>query len=96
MAKCVDYAVMINGAYLQGIEANEDYHFGSVAPTMGTPHIYSEYRTIWGNEPMFFEPLTLATYIKTLLEEFRWETKELSHFIVFPRPDVLKNEKGKK
>ena len=58
--------------YLQGAEPNENYSTSATAPTMGTRHTFSEYKTIWDNEPKSFERLTAANYIKILMEEFRW------------------------
>ena len=58
--------------FLQGIEANEHYVQNSRAPTMGVCHGYSEFKTVWGNDPVTFERLTAANYIKIIMEEFRW------------------------
>lgn len=59
--------------YLQRIEANEKYSKSATATTMGDRHNYSEYNTVWGREKKAFERLTATNYIKTLLEEFRWD-----------------------
>jgi len=77
-----DYAIKSNDLYLQGIEPNENYCFSGTAPTMGARHSYCEYKTIWGKEIKHFEPLTLASYIKILLEENRWNTKDIKQFEV--------------
>lgn len=68
----VKYAVKRCGKWMQGVEANDQYTPYGAAPTMGGRHSYSEYKTIWGNEAVYFERLTLASYIKILCEEYRW------------------------
>lgn len=77
------YAIYRNGKYLQGIEPNENYSLGK-APTMGNNHAFSEFNTIWGNAPMLFEPLTAASYIKVLFEEYRWNDKEAKDIKILP------------
>lgn len=92
MAKTIFYGVKNeSGLYLQGIEANENYSFTGVAPTMGNRYTPTEFKTIWGNEVKTFEPLTLANYIKVLLEEYRWETKKSAPFTVFPETERMVN-----
>ena len=75
--------------YLQRIEADEKYSKSATAPTMGDRHNYSEYNTVWGSEKKAFERLTAANYIKTLLEEFRWDRIPF-FFQVEPVPETLK------
>lgn len=85
MAKTINYAIRNeHGSYLQKIEINESYSYTGTAPTMGNLHTPCEYSTIWGHDPVTFEPLTLASYIKILLEEYRWETKLPVAFAVIP------------
>lgn len=85
MAKTIFYSVRNEeGLYLQGIKANENYSYTGTAPTMGNRHTPTEFKTIWGNEVKTFEPLTLANYIKVLLEEYRWETRTPIPFTVIP------------
>lgn len=74
--------------YLQRIEANEKYSKSATAPTMGDMHNYSEYNTVWGREKKAFERLTAANYIKTLLEEFRWDRIPF-FFQVEPVPEAI-------
>ena len=76
MAKQIFYSVRRKDClYLQGIEPNENYKAGAKAPTMGTPHISADYRSIWGNKEKRFEPLTLTNYLKVIFEEYRWEDR---------------------
>lgn len=77
MAKDIRYSIKKGKKYLQGIEPNEHYCCSSTAPTMGNRFSYSEYKTIWGDNPVFFERLTASNYIKIIMEEFRWG--DLSH-----------------
>ena len=70
--------------YLQGIEPNEFYNSTSTAPTMGARHTYAEYKTIWGREPKAIERLTASSYIKVIMEEFRWGDSEPYCFMVEP------------
>lgn len=72
----IRYAAKRHGKYLQGIEANKRYVQNSKAPTIGVNHGYSEYKTLWGNEPKYFEHITFSNYLKTLFEEYRWGDKE--------------------
>lgn len=70
MWKPTFYMVKNNkGQFLQGIKINDNYCRTGTAPTMGNRHIPSEYNTVWGDDPKSFEPLTLTSYIKILLEE---------------------------
>lgn len=85
MAKIIRYIIRDrHGYYLQKIEINENYSHTGTAPTMGNLHTPCEYRTVWGHHPCAFEPLTLASYIKILLEEYRWETRQPIPFTVSP------------
>jgi len=88
MAKTLFYAVRNeHGLYLQGIEANENYSYTGQAPTMGNRHTPTEFKTVWRNTVKTFEPLTLANYIKVLLEEYR--SSKLGKF-TFETPEMLK------
>lgn len=84
MAKLIMYTVKRGRKWLQGIEANLNYKRGACAPTMGASHTYAEYKTVWGDNPKSFEPLTLASYIKILCEEYRWETKKPLEIKIIP------------
>lgn len=80
------YSIQLeNGLFLQGVEINKDFKRGAVAPTMGNRHTYTEFKTVWGDKQVFFEPLTLSGYIKILLEEYRWETRQPKSFEVLPK-----------
>ena len=68
----VMYAIKRGGKWLQGIKTSPNYVRSGTAPTMGTRYTYSEFQTAWGKEQVLFERLTLANYIKTLTEEYRW------------------------
>lgn len=83
-AKIIMYTVKRSGKWLQGIEANANYKRGACAPTMGVRHTYAEYKTIWGDKPKYFEPLTLASYLKILFEEYRWEAKKPMDIKIIP------------
>lgn len=78
----VKYAIKRNGKWLQDIEPNKNYCCGATAPTMGNRYTYSEYKTVWGTEQVAFERLTATSYIKTLMEEYRWGDKAVSDFKV--------------
>ena len=85
MAKTLFYAVRNeHGLYLQGIEPNENYSYTGTAPTMGNRHTPTEFKTVWQNTIKKFEPLTLSSYIKVLLEEYRWETRLPTPFAILP------------
>ena len=66
------YSVKRGNRWLKGIVPNSNYVGSGTAPTMGTRYTYFEFNTVWGNEQVTFERLTLANYIKVLLEEYRW------------------------
>lgn len=84
--KSIFYAIQNEyGEYLQGIDVNENYKRGAVSPTMGVCHSYCEYRTVWGNKEKFFEPITMANYVKILCEEFRWDSREMFSFAIHPQ-----------
>ena len=73
MPKDVRYAVKRGKKYLQGVRPNEDYNPYAVAPTMGNRHLPCEASSVWGDEPVYFEPYTLANHIQSLMEEYRWD-----------------------
>ena len=76
MAKTLYYSVQNeHGSYLQGIEPTKEYNRTGTAPTMGNRHTPAEFMTVWGPALKTFEPLTLSSYIKVILEEYRWETR---------------------
>lgn len=81
----VRYAVKRGSKWLQGIKPNEHYAPNAMAPTMGNRHTYSEYSTVWGNEPVYIERLTFASYIKALCEEYRWGDLKTLDFKVVAR-----------
>ena len=80
MAKTIFYNIKRNGMYLQTVEANDKYCSSGVAPTMGVRHSWSEYKTVWGDKPKAIEPWTAISYLRTLLEEYRYE--ELTAFTI--------------
>lgn len=80
MAKTIFYNIKRNGMYLQTVEANDKYCSSGVAPTMGVRHSWSEYKTVWGDKPKAIEPLSAISYLRTLLEEYRYE--ELTAFTI--------------
>ena len=84
MAKTIFYNIKRNGKYLQTVEANESYCASGVAPTMGVRHSWSEYKTVWGNEPKNIEPLSVTSYMRILLEEYRWEEKKPTKIEIIP------------
>ena len=84
MAKTVLYKIKRNGKYLQTVDANERYCSSGIAPTMGAKHSWSEYKTIWCDEPRAIEPLSAISYLRTLLEEYRWEEREPIKIEIIP------------
>lgn len=84
MAKTIEYAIQReDGMFLQGIEENENYKRDGYV-IQSNLHTYNEYNTVWGEEPRFIEPLTLTSYLRSLFEEFRWETRKPFNFKVIP------------
>lgn len=77
----------LRSEYLQGIEPNEFYNSTVTAPTMGARHTYSEYKTVWGGEPKAFERLTASSYVKVILEEFRWGDVTPYCFMIEPHKE---------
>ena len=82
------YAVKQKNQYLQGIEPNEKYNPYACAPMGTNRHLFNEWSTIWGKEPKRFEHLTLANYIKVLLEEQRWGARTTAEFKIIPIEEV--------
>lgn len=78
------YYIKMNGKYLQSVEPNKQYSSSGIAPTMGNRHIPAEYKSIWSNEPMEFERLTAISYIKVILEEFRWKDRKPKDIKLIP------------
>lgn len=77
------YVIKRNEKYMTGIKPNEKYSIGK-APTMGNNHTFSEFNTMWSDEPTAFEPLTAASYIKILFEEYRWNDKAITEIHIIP------------
>lgn len=82
--KTIYYAIKIEDEYMQGIEPNENYCRSGTAPTMGARYSYSEFKSIWGYDIKLIESLTVASYLKVLFEEYRWNEKELEKIEVIP------------
>jgi hypothetical protein len=80
----IHYHIKMNGRYLQGIEPNKHYSRTGTAPTMGNRHTPAEYKSIWSAEPKAFEPLTAASYIKVVFEEFRWKDRKPQDIRLIP------------
>ena len=78
------YYVKMNGKYLHGIEPNKLYSQTGIAPTMGNRHTPAEYKSIWSSEPKPIEPLTVASYIKVIFEEFRWNDRKPKDIKIIP------------
>lgn len=85
MAKCIEYCIKHGLSYLQGIKPNENYCGSGAAPTMGARHSFCEYKTVWGEKPKYFEPLTTANYIKIIFEENRWEKTSICSFSIIQK-----------
>lgn len=82
--KTIYYAIKIGDEYIQGIEPNENYCRSGTAPTMGARYSYSEFKSIWGYDIKLIESLTVASYLKVLFEEYRWNEKELEKIELIP------------
>lgn len=82
--KTIYYAIKIGDEYMQGIEPNENYCRSGTAPTMGARYSYSEFKSIWGYDIKLIESLTVASYLKVLFEEYRWNEKELEKIELIP------------
>lgn len=80
----IRYAIKRGGKFLQSVEPNKHYQPNAISPTMGRCHTNAEYRTVWGKEQAAFERLTAAEYMKILMEEYRWEDKDVMDFRVIP------------
>ncbi len=78
------YHIKMNGRYLQGIEPNKQYSSTGRAPTMGALHCSAEYRSLWSKEPKEFEPLTATSYIKVIMEEYRWKNRKPADIKLIP------------
>ena len=83
--KTLKYAIKVNKKFLQGVEPNEHYTRTGTAPTMGAKHCYHEYKTVWGEKPVWIEPLTTISYTKILFEEYRWEEKKPIEILLIPK-----------
>ena len=80
----VKYAIKRGKKWLQGVAPNEKYCCSATAPTMGNRYTYSEFKTIWGDEPKTFERLTAAGHIGTLMEEYRWGDRKALKIVIIP------------
>ena len=78
------YAIKIGDKYMQGIEPNENYCRSGTAPTMGARYSYSEFKSILGDEIKPIEPLTITNYLKILLEEYRWNERNVDKIEIIP------------
>lgn len=85
--KTIYYAIKIGDEYMQGIEPNENYCRSGTAPTMGARYSYSEFKSILGKEIKPIEPLTITNHLKVLLEEYRWNERELKEIEIIPYRD---------
>lgn len=91
MWKPTYYAIKNNeGQYMQGVQINENYCRSGGAPTMGNRHIPSDYTTVWGCKLVTFEPLTLVSNIKVLLDEYG--NTKASRFEVIPHNEHTTRE----
>lgn len=84
MPKMIMYQIKMNRKYLQGVEPNALYCRTGKATTMGRLHTASEYKSIWGDAPKCYEPLTATNYIKIIMEEFRWDGRKENKIQVIP------------
>ena len=84
MAKTIKYAIRCKDKWLQDIEPNEYYCPSSKAPTMGTRHNASEFKTVWGDNPVYFEKYTVLNCARVILEEQRWEDAPVESFEIIP------------
>lgn len=50
----------------------------------GARYSYSEFKSIWGYDIKLIESLTIASYLKVLFEEYRWNEKELEKIELIP------------
>ena len=66
------YAIKRGSKYMQGVKPNQFYSYGAAAPTMGNRHSYTEYESVWGEDPQWFERMTTSNYMKIIMEEYRW------------------------
>lgn len=73
MAITLKYAIKKNDLWLQDTEPNEHYCSSAKAPTMGARHDTSEFKAVWGNEPVYFEYRTALNNLRVVMEEERWE-----------------------
>ena len=80
----IKYSIQYKNKYLQGITPNKYYSYSGTAPTMGARHCFHEYITVWDSDLKTTEPLTTVSYLKVLLEEFRWDERELGEIVITP------------
>ena len=79
------YAIKRGKKFLQIVEPNNLYSHNACAPTMGARHDVSEYKSVWGDQPAFFERLTAANYLKTIMEEYRWGDVQALELRLIPK-----------
>lgn len=84
MAKTIFYNIKRNGKYLQTVEANDKYCSSGTAPTMSVRHSWNEYKTVWGDNPKSIEPLSVVSYLRTVLEEYRYEELKSEKIEIIP------------
>lgn len=82
--KSLKYIIKRDGKYLMGIEPNSHYSRTGTAPTMGARHCFHEYVSVWCDSPHPVEPLTAASYIKVIFEEYRWEERSPKKIEIIP------------
>ena len=90
--KTIMCAIKVGDKYMQDIKPNENYCRSGTAPTMGTRFSYSEFKSVLGDEIKPIEPLTITNYLKVLLEEYRWNERNVDEIEIIPleRQDVRK------
>ncbi len=79
------YAIKFGRKYVKGIEPNEKYTKSSTAPTMGARYAHSDFVTVFSNEAVYIERLTAISYLRTLMEEFRWGDKKPHKIELIPK-----------
>ena len=83
------YSIKCGRKYLKRTEPNEKYCHSATAPTMGARHDHSEYKTVWSNDPVYFERMTAINHLKVLVEEFRWGDKKPSKIELIPNCKIV-------
>ena len=83
------YTIKYGNQYVVGTEQNERYCSSAKAPTMGARYDHSEYKTVWSNDPVYFERMTAINHLKVLVEEFRWGDKKPSKIELIPNCKIV-------